>query len=115
MTLTTEPHITALFQISNLVGICRKKNYSIQIMLSAILPRPVDHTIIDPMIRSINKHPREFMSNSRRFKIVCTFKLFMYAKSIRVGLFAKRYKGLHLHTEGTNTLIRFFLRAISNL
>ena len=55
------------------------------------------------------------MSNSRRFKFVCTYKPFVFAKSIRVGLFAKRDKGLHLHTEGTNTLKRFFLRVISNL
>ena len=55
------------------------------------------------------------MSKSMRFKFVCTYKPFMYAKSVRVGLFAKRDKGLHLNTEGTNVLKRFFLRVISNL
>ena len=89
------PYNSIISDYGNLVGICRKKKHSIQIVLSAILPRPVDHTIIDPMIRSINKHLREFMRKSRRFKFVCTYKPFMYAISIRVGLFAKRDKGLH--------------------
>ena len=109
------PYNSIISDYGNLVGICKKKKPSIQIVISAILPRPVDHTISDPMIRSINKHLRVFMSKSMRFKFVCTYKPFMYAKSVRVGLFAKRDKGLHLNTEGTNVLKRFFLRVISNL
>ena len=109
------PDNSIISDYGNLVGICKKKKPSIQIVISAILPRTEDHTISDPMIRSINKHLRVFMSKSMRFKFVCTYKPFMYAKSVRVGLFAKRDKGLHLNTEGTNVLKRFFLRVISNL
>ena len=97
----------------NLIGIIRRKKTTIQIVLSAILPRPVDHNITDPMIRSVNERLRLVMSKSMRFKFVCTYKPFMHAGSVRIGLFAKRDNGLHLNTEGTNTLKRFFIRVIS--
>ena len=99
----------------NLVGICRKKKPSIKIVISAILPRPKDHALTDPVIRNINKHLRTYMSKSMRFKFVCTYKPFMHAGRVRLGLFAKRDLGLHLNTEGTNTLKRFFLRVISTM
>lgn len=99
----------------NLVGICKKKKPSVYIVLSAILPRPVDHSISDPMIRSVNQHLRLVMSKTMRFKFVCTYKPFMHAGFVRIGLFAKRDQGLHLNTEGTNTLKRFLLRVISTL
>ena len=99
----------------NLVGICRKKKPSIQIIISGILPRPKDHAITDPVIRDVNKHLRVFMSKSMKFKFVCTYKPFMHAGSVILGLFAKRDLGLHLNTEGTNTLKRFLLRVISTM
>ena len=99
----------------NLVGICRKKKPSIQIILSAILPRPKEHKITDPVIRDVNKYLKDVMSKSMRFKFVCTYKPFMHAGSVRIGLFAKRDQGLHLNTEGTNTLKRFLLRVISTM
>lgn len=99
----------------NLVGICRRKKPSIKIVISAILPRPKDHKITDPVIRDVNKHLRLEMSKSMRFKFVCTYKPFMYAGSVRIGLFAKRDLGWHLNTEGTNVLKRFFLRVISTM
>ena len=91
----------------NLVGIYRKKKPSIQIIISGILPRPKDHTITDPVIRDVNKHLRVFMSKSMKFKFVCTYKPFMHAGSVILGL--------HLNTEGTNTLKRFLLRVISTM
>ena len=99
----------------NLVGICRKKKPSVQIVISAILPRPKDHAITDPVIRDVNKNLRLYMSKSMRFKFVCTYKPFTYAGSVNIGLFAKRDKGLHLNTEGTNALKRFLLRVISTM
>ena len=49
------------------------------------------------------------MSESMKFKLVCTYKPFMHAGSVRLGLFSKRDIGLHLNTEGTNTIKRFIL------
>ena len=71
------------------MGICRTKKPSIQIIVFAILPRPVDHAVTDPVVRGVNKHLKEFMSKSMRFKFVCTYKPFMHAGSVRIGLFAK--------------------------
>ena len=50
------PFNSIISDYGDLVGICRKNNHSIQIVLSAIFPSSVDHNIIDPTIRSINKH-----------------------------------------------------------
>ena len=55
------------------------------------------------------------MSKSMKFKFVCTYKPFMHAGSVILGLFAKRDLGLHLNTEGTNTLKRFLLHVISTM
>ena len=109
------PFHNIISDYGNLVGICKKKKPSIQIVLSAILPRPKDHVDTDSMIRRVNKYLRTFMSKSMRFKFVCTYKPFMFAGRVRNELFAKRDKGLHLNTEGTNTLKRFLIRVISTL
>ena len=66
-----------LSDYGNLVVICRKKKPSIQIVISAILTRPKDHVITDPVIRDVNKHLRLYMSKSMRVKFVCTYKPFM--------------------------------------
>ena len=46
--------------LGNLVGICRKKKPSIQIIVSGILPRSTDYSITDPVIRDL----RVFTSKS---------------------------------------------------
>ena len=46
----------------NLIGICRKIKPKIKIILSAILPRPVDHAKTDPSVRRINPYILKKMS-----------------------------------------------------
>ena len=109
------PYNNIISHFGNLIGICKKQKPSIQIIVSAILPRPKDHSISDPMIRSINKQLNKVMSKSMRFKFVPSYKPFMYGGSVRRELFAKKDSGLHLNTEGTNALTRFFLRVIATM
>lgn len=99
----------------NLIGICKKLKPSIHVIISSILPRPKDHSVSDSMIRAVNKHLNKVMSKSMKFKFVCSYKPFMYAGSVRRELFAKRDLGLHLNSEGTNALTRFFLRVIATM
>ena len=65
------------------------------------------------MIRSVNKQLNKVMSKT--FKFVPSYKPFMYAGSVRRELFAQKDGGLHLNTEGTNVLTRFFLCVIATL
>lgn len=99
----------------NLIGVCRKVKPGIKIIISAIIPRPVDHEITDPMIRKVNKYLQLNMSKNMNFKFICTYKPFMFAGKVRVELFAKKDGGLHLNTEGTSRLRYFFLRVISTM
>lgn len=109
------PYRNIISDFGNLIGVCRRKKPSIQIIVSAVLPRPKDHVITDPVIRQVNAYLQKSMSKSMKFKFVCTYKPFMHAGSVRIELFAKRDKGLHLNTEGTNVLRRFFVRVISTM
>ena len=77
------PYNNIIFNFGNLIGICKKQKPSIQIIVSAILPRPKGHSISDPMIRSINKQLNKVMSKSMRFKFVTSYKPFMYEGSVR--------------------------------
>ena len=110
-----EPFDSMISDFGNLIGILKRRKPFIHIIVSAILPRPVDHFDTDPMIRSVNKHLNKVLSKTLRFTFVPSYKPFMYAGSVRRELFAKKDGGLHLNTEGTNVLTRFFLRVIATL
>lgn len=98
----------------NLIGICRRKKPNINIIISAILPRPVDHDRSDPIIRRINAYLNRTMCKSLNFKFIPTYRPFMYCGRVKRELFAKNDGGLHLNTEGTSRL-RYFLRMIAAL
>ena len=99
----------------NLVGVCRKVNPTIRIIISAIIPRPVDHTVTDTVIRKINGYLAKEMSKNMNFKFIHTYRPFTHCGKVKLELYAKKDGGLHLNTEGTNRLRYFFLRVISTL
>lgn len=99
----------------NLVGICRRKYPKINIIMSAIIPRPRDHqNTEDPIIR-INSYMEKTMSKTLNFKFIKTYRPFMYAGKPSAELFAKNDKGLHLNTEGSSRLRYYFLRTIASM
>ena len=51
-----------LSDYANLIGIIRKVKPVINIIISAILPRPVDHEVTDQMIRNVNHFLKDRMS-----------------------------------------------------
>ena len=99
---------------ANLIGIMRKVEPAIKIIISAILPRPVDHEDTDLMIRRVNHYLKDRMSKDLNFKFICTFKPFMFAGEVKREFFAK-HDGLHLNTVGTDRLRYFFRRVIANM
>ena len=99
----------------NLVGACRKIHPSIHILISAILPRPIDHTYTDDFIRSVNGHLDKFMSKHLNFRFMKTYRPFMFGGKVRPELFAHRDGGLHLNIAGTEKLRYYFLRTIASM
>ena len=97
----------------NLIGICRKIKPKINIIISAILPRPVDHAKTDPLIRRINSYILKKMSKHLNIRFFRTYRPFMFGGRVKRELFAKLDGGLHLNTEGTNKLRYYFLRSIA--
>ena len=89
---------------TNLIATIRSKHASIQIIVSAILPRPCDYYESDPMVRDVNSHLNKVLSKDMNFKFVCSYKPFTHCGKPKVGLYAKRDGGLHLNTEGSNRL-----------
>ena len=99
----------------NLVGICRRKYPKINIIMSAIIPRPRDHQITNDPIKRINFYMEKTMSKTLNFKFIKTYRPFMYAGKPCAELFAKNDKGLHLNTEGSSRLRYYFLRTIASI
>ena len=97
----------------NLIGICRKRKPSIKIIISAILPRPVDFDNTDNPSRRVNGYLEKFMSKKMNFLFIKSYRPFMYKGQARRELFAKNDGGLHLNTEGTSKLRYYFLRTIA--
>lgn len=97
----------------NLIASIRKCKPSIRIIVSGILPRPVDHDMTDSMIKKVNLCLRTRMSSDLGFKFICTYKAVSKYGTYRRYLYAKLDKGLHLNLEGANRLRHFFLMVIS--
>ena len=93
----------------------KKLKSSIRIIVSAILPRPVDHDDTDSMIKAVNTELRTKLSQDLGFHFICTYKGFVKFGTYRRYLYAKLDKGLHLNTEGSRRLRHFFLRVISTI
>lgn len=99
----------------NLIAVCKNENPSIEIIISAIIPRPIDHKISDPVIREVNSYLNKKMSKTMNFRFICTYRPFTYCGKIRIELYAKLDGGLHLNNAGTNRLKQFFVQVISHL
>ena len=99
----------------NLVAQIRNKKPSIRVIISSILPRPVDHSATDKMIKDINYHLRTVMAPDQNFHFIRSFRALCQFGTYRRYLYAKKDQGLHLNTEGSNRLRYFFLRVISTL
>ena len=99
----------------NLIPIIKKKKRSIRIVMSSILPRPVDHLDTDQMIKDVNKCLRLEMSPDLGFRFVESWKAVSGFGTYKRWLFAKRDTGLHLNTEGSRRLRHYFLRVISTI
>ena len=110
-----EPYGSIVSDYGNLIPIIKRKKKSIKIIMSAILPRPCDHSETDGLIKDVNKCLRTQMSPDLGFHFIESWKAVSKFGTYRRYLFAKKDKGLHLNTEGSRRLRYFFLRVISTI
>ena len=99
----------------NHISTVKKMRPSIRIVISAIIPRPVDHEGTDSMIKSVNHHLRTKMCRDMGGGggLYVLYVLIRHTAVSKFGtyrryLFAKPDKGLHLNTDGANRLRFFF-------
>ena len=102
------PYQSIISDYGNPIGIIRQKKRGINIIMSAIIPRPKDYALSDPMIRKNKQYLQKSMSKNMNFKFICTYKPFMFASNVKLELFAKREQYLHLNTACSSRLSYFF-------
>jgi lysophospholipase L1-like esterase len=102
-----------LSQYCDLISIIRKHTHA-DILMSAILPRPIDFETSGEKVKNINN---KLMSLCKDLKCsyIRTFKPFLKGGKPRREFFAVRDGGLHLNIEGTRRLRQFFVNTISHL
>ncbi|XP_053395761.1 uncharacterized protein LOC123552691 [Mercenaria mercenaria] len=98
----------------NLISQCRKISPRIHIIISSILPRPVDNEITDERIK-FNAKVEKVLSVDLGVKFIKSYRPFCFKGEIKRYLFARLDGGLHLNNEGSNRLGHFFHRFISTL
>ena len=86
----------------------------IKIVISAIIPRPVDHDKTDEFVRKVNGYLSKTMNKNMNFTFIRTYKPFVHSGNPRTELFDNNDK-LHLNAEGSSKLRNYFLRTMASL
>ena len=98
---------------NNLISLIRKKS-STRIVISALLPRPVDHSALGDKVKVVN-NKLEKLCKDRKVQYLHTFRPFTKARLPVRELYAVNDQGLHLNTEGTRRLRQFFINTVAHL
>ena len=101
--------------LNNLFFKIREANRDIDIMYSAILPRPCDSGGINQKVKDSNIQI-EKMCKARKFPFLHTFRPFIDKQGLcHRHMFAAREHGLHLNLEGTRVLTNFYLQVVKRI
>ncbi len=106
-----EDEIVAMY--SDLISMVRVKA-ECKVLVSAILPRPIDHDVTGNRLKSINNKLAS-LCHTRKATFIKSFKPFLKCGVPRREYFAVRDGGLHLNLEGIRRLREFFINTISHL
>jgi len=107
----TEKEIKASY--NDLISAVRKRS-SARVLVSAIIPRPIDFDATGERVKNVNKELAD-LCVTRRAKFLRTFKPFLKRGEPRREYFAIRDGGLHLNNEGIRRLTEFFINTIAHL
>lgn len=102
-----------LSAFNNLITVVRG-NSATRLVLSSILPRPVDHQFTGDKIKLVNTRLKA-MCKQRNVQFLHTYRRFLNNCQPRRELFAIKDQGLHLNLEGTRQLRLFFINAVAHL
>lgn len=100
---------------ADLVNYLRARAPGIRIIISSVLPRPVDDDSSRSIIYELNAYLEKNMAKDLNFHFLKSYRPFCFKGQIKRHLFARLDGGLHLNSEGCARLHNFFLRVISNL
>ena len=93
---------------------CFRKKSSTRIVISALLPRPVDHSALGDKVKVVN-NKLEKLCKDRKVQYLHTFRPFTKARLPVRELYTVNDQGLHLNTEGTRRLRQFFINTVAHL
>lgn len=98
---------------NNLISIVKKNSHT-KIIMSSILPRPVDHQTTGDKVKLVNNKLKQ-LCKDRHVQYLHTFRPFVKNNQPVRELFAIKDQGLHLNLEGTRRLRQFFINTIAHL
>jgi lysophospholipase L1-like esterase len=98
---------------NNLITVVRGISNT-KILMSSILPRPVDYSVTGEKVKEVNRRLK-LLCAQRHARFLLSFKrFFKFGKPLR-ELFAVRDGGLHLNSEGIRRLRVCFCNTIAHL
>jgi len=98
---------------NNLISVIRQSSKA-NIVISGILPRPVDWDRSNDKVKAINKL-LVGLCKDRKIRFVHTYKVFLHEGKPKRELFAVRDGGLHLNLEGSRLLEKFFVNVVAHM
>lgn len=98
---------------NNLIEVV-KQNSDTSIIISSILPRPVDHHVTGDKVRLINSKLKQ-LCKQRKVQYLHTFRPFLKNCQPLRELYAIKDQGLHLNLDGTRRLRQFFINTVAHL
>ena len=102
-----------LSAFNNLITVTKDLSNA-NVLISAILPRPIDWDASDDKVKMINKKLVE-LCKDRNIRFLHTYKYFVKSGRPKRELFAIRDGGLHLNLEGTKILKKLFVNVVAHL
>ena len=101
--------------INNLIFKIREANKDIDVLFSAILPRPCDSSDANQEVKDANVDI-EKACKARKFSFLHTFRPFIDKQGhCNRHMFAARDHGLHLSLEGSRVLSNFSLQVVKRI
>ena len=85
-----------------------------KILISSILPRPVDYSLTKEKVKEVNRLLKCLCAD-RKVSFLHSFRPFFKGGQPVRELFATRDGGLHLNLEGTRRLKLFFINTVNHL
>ena len=98
---------------NNLISVTRQHSNT-KIVISAILPRPLDHTALGKKVKEVNRDLKS-LCKDRHVQFLHTFRPFLKNCQPIRELFAVNDHGLHLNLEGVRRLRQFFINSVAHL